>query len=83
MIKRKQLKTCGKTRLSKYFQEFEKGDRVAIVREQSLNPKFPTRIQGNSGIIVGKKGNAYVLKAMDRNEEKVYVIQPMHLKKLS
>ena len=82
MIKRKNIKTRGKLKLSQYFQELKNGDRVAIVREQSLNPAFPRRIQGRSGIVVGKKGRAYVIKAMDYNEEKTYVINSMHLKKL-
>lgn len=82
MIKRKSAKTRGKLKLSQYFQELKVGDRVAIVREQSLSPAFPIRIQGRSGVVVGKKGRAYVVKAMDYNEEKTYVIAPMHLKKL-
>ena len=82
MLKRKKAKTHGKLSLSQYFKEFKEGDRVAIVREQSLNPAFPKRIQGNSGVVVGKKGSACVLKVYDRNELKTYVIKPMHLRKL-
>jgi len=83
MIKRKNARTRGKTGLSKYFKEFNKGDRVAIVREQSLNPAFPIRIQGQCGVVLGMKGRAYIIKAKDRNEEKIYTMMPMHLKKLA
>jgi len=82
MIKRKSTKSRGKLKLSKYFQEFETGDRVAIVREHALNPAFPFRIQGKSGVISGQKGSYYVIKLMDGNEEKTYIIAPAHLKKV-
>jgi len=82
MLKRKKMKTHGKLSLSQYFKELKEGDRVAIVREQSLNPAFPKRIQGNSGIVVGKKGSACIVQAYDRNELKNYIIKPMHLRKL-
>jgi len=82
MIIRKNIKTRGKVRLSQYFQELKDGEKVAIIREQSSEPKFPIRIQGKTGVIAGKKGAAYIIKLMDGNELKTYVIKPIHLKKL-
>jgi len=83
MINRKSIKTHGKLKLSQYFQEFKQEDRVAIVREQALNPAFPKRIQGKSGTIIGMKGRAYIIELMDGNEQKTYILKPMHLKKLA
>ncbi len=82
MLKRKNRRECGKLSLSKYFQEFDEGDRVAIVREHSEHPKFPERIQGLSGMIIGKRGYAYIVKIKEGGKEKVHIIQPVHLKKL-
>jgi ribosomal protein L21E len=82
MIKRKKAKTHGKLSLSQYFKEFKEGDRIAVVREHSLNPAFPKRIQGKSGVVAGKKGGACVVQIFDGNELKTYVIKPMHLRKL-
>jgi large subunit ribosomal protein L21e len=82
MIARKSMKSRGKIQLSLYFQELKNGDKVAIVREQSAEPKFPERIQGKTGVIMGKKGESYVIRLMDGNEAKTYVIKPIHLKKL-
>ncbi len=82
MRKRKQLRTRGKLKLSHYFQEFKKGDRVAVVMELGLNPKFPKQIQGRSGIIESKRGSYYVIKMNDLNKAKQYVIHPAHLRKL-
>ena len=82
MIKRKNVKARGKISLSKYFQTFKDGERVAIVRDQTFSPAFPCRIQGKSGVISGKKGDAYVIKLMDGNQMKAFIIKPVHLKKL-
>jgi large subunit ribosomal protein L21e len=82
MIKRKQLKTRGKIKLSNYFQEFGNGDKVAVIRDLALKPKFPKTIQGRVGIIEGKRGNSYIIKIKDLNKEKTYIIHPVHLKKI-
>jgi ribosomal protein L21E len=82
MRKRKQLRTRGKLKLSNYFQEFEKGERVAVVMELALNPKFPKQIQGRSGVIESKRGSSYIVKMKDLNKEKQYIVHPVHLRKL-
>ncbi len=82
MIKRKQMKTKGKIQLSRYFQEFKEGERVAVIRELALDPKFPKQIQGRSGLVESKRGNSYIIKIKDLNKEKSYIIHPIHLKKL-
>ena len=82
MIQRKNIKSRGKIKLSQYFQELKIGEKVAIVREQSSEPKFPTRIQGKTGVVVGKKGESYIVNLMDGNEQKTHIIAAIHLKKL-
>jgi large subunit ribosomal protein L21e len=82
MIKRKTLKTRGKISYSSYFQEFKENDRVSVIRELALQPRFPTQIQGRSGVVTGKRGNFYIVKINDLNKEKTYIIHPIHLKKL-
>ena len=82
MIKRKQLRQRGKIKLSNYFQEFKEGDRVAVIRELSVKPKFPKTIQGRSGIVINKRGSYYIVEMNDYNKKKNYIIHPIHLKKL-
>ena len=82
MIKRKTLKNKGKIKLSRYFQDFEKGERVAVIRELALQPRFPQKLQGRTGIIEGKRGSSYILKIKDLNKEKIYIIHPVHLMRL-
>lgn len=82
MIKHKRLREKGKTGLSMLFKNLEIGDRVAIIANLSYPFNFPIRIQGRSGVIVGKQGNAFVIKLKDFNRYKKYIVEKAHLKKL-
>ena len=63
-------------------RKFEEGERVAVVRELSMNPKFPKTLQGRSGRIEGMRGGNYLVKIKDLNKEKTYIIHPVHLRRL-
>ena len=82
MVRRKKVRTRGKLKLSQYFQEFKKGDRVAVVRELAEKSGFPKTLQGRSGIVEAKKGRAYIVKIQQGKMEKRFIIKPIHLKKL-
>lgn len=82
MVKRKNIRERGKIQLSKYFQEFEDGESVAIVNERSVASSFPKRMQGRTGIIQGRRGKSYLVKISDQNKEKVFIVEPIHLKKI-
>jgi len=49
MVKRKPVRTRGKLKLSTYFQEFEKGNSVAVVVEPAVQSSFPKTLQGRTG----------------------------------
>lgn len=82
MVRKKKIREKGKLQLSKYFQEFNNGDFVAIVKEHSVQAKFPERIQGRTGIVEGKRGRSYIIKIRDQEKEKKFLIAPIHLKKI-
>ena len=82
MGSKKNVRKKGKLSLSKYFKKFEKGDRVAVVLEQSLRVEIPKRFQGRTGTIEDKRGIAYLVKIKDQNKPKNFLIKPIHLKKL-
>jgi len=82
MVKQKKMKDRGKISLSKYFQEFKEGEAVAVVREASLTASFPKRLQGRTGNITGKRGKSYIVKILDKNKEKSFLMAPIHLKKI-
>jgi len=82
MVKKKKIRTKGKLQLSRYFQEFEEGDNVAVVKELSLKSNFPSRLQGRTGIVKDKKGNSYIVEINDQNKPKEFIMEPIHLKKI-
>ena len=82
MSKQKRIRTRGKLKLSRIFQSLKEGDKVAIDRELSVRGSFPERIEGRTGTIVGKRGKAYIIKIRVYNQEKSFIINPIHLKKL-
>ena len=82
MVKRKPTREKGKIRFSEYFKKLEEGEKVGIKKELSIASGFPSRLQGRTGIIEGKRGKAYIVKIKDLKKEKRYIIPAIHLKKL-
>ncbi len=82
MTKRKPIRTRGKLSFSRYFQNLKKGDSVAVVKESAVQSSFPTRLQGRTGLIEGKRGKSYIIKIKDQSKEKIFLIEPIHLKKI-
>jgi large subunit ribosomal protein L21e len=82
MVNRKPIRTRGKLQLSRYFQELNKGDFVAISREKAIQSSFPKRFQGITGVVEEKRGKAYIIKIKDGNKDKQILIEPIHLKKI-
>lgn len=83
MVRRKPIRERGKIRFSEYFKSLNEGDRVSVIREKSeMKDNFPKRIQGRTGIVVGKRGKSYIVNLKEINKEKQFIIKPIHLKKL-
>tara|TARA_Y100000310_G_scaffold103202_1_gene101458 strand:+ start:5791 stop:6063 length:273 start_codon:yes stop_codon:yes gene_type:complete len=81
-MKKKKIREKGKIKFSRYFQEFENGETVAVIREPSISASFPKRLQGRTGVIEDKRGKAYIIKINDLKKEKKFLIEPIHLKKI-
>jgi len=79
----KNIREKGKLKFSRIFQNLKKGDRVAISKEISVKRNFPERMEGRTGVIEARRGKAYIVKIRDYNEEKIFIINPIHLKKLT
>jgi len=81
-MKKKKIRTKGKVKLSEYFKNLEKGDKVAVRRELNQKSSFPARIQGRTGVIEEKRGKSYIVKLLDNRQEKRFIIEAIHLRKL-
>lgn len=82
MVKGKKVRTKGKISLSRYFKNFEEGDKVAIVKELGVRAAYPLRIVGKTGKVIGSRGTYKVIELKDGNKVKTYIIHPVHLKLL-
>lgn len=82
MANRKKIRTRGKFSFSNYFRKFSDGDIVAVVQERSIRHNFPTRLQGRTGVVLGKRGRAYTVEIKDQAKPKQFLIEPVHLKKI-
>lgn len=82
MVGKKPVRTRGKLKLGKFFQRFKKGDLVSVVREIAMQPRFPKKLQGKTGVVEERRGKAYMIKIKDQNKEKGFLIEPIHLKKI-
>ena len=83
MLKHKNPRKSGKVSFSAYFKELKVGDTVAVVREHSLPFKYSTRMQGRTGKVIAKRGNAYEVEVKDLGRPKRYMIHPVHLHQVS
>jgi len=72
----------GKLSLSRYFQEFNDGDKVALkIQSNIIKGRFFPRFQGLTGTISGKRGDCYAVLIKDHDKHKKLFVHPVHLKK--
>ena len=82
MGKRKSIRERGKIKFSEYFKELKEGDKVAVKKEKAVSSNFSERIQGRTGTIISKRGSQYVVNIKELNKEKIFIISPIHLKRI-
>lgn len=77
------IREKGKIPLSKYFQEFEKGDKVALKINSNIQKgRFFPRFHGLHGTVTGnKRGNCVEVTLKDGKKEKILYVHPIHLRK--
>jgi len=77
------IKSPGRTTITKRIVEFKEGDTVRIV----INPQFKEgmpypRFNNRIGKIVEKRGKSYVVEIRDLKAKKMLAVAVMHLKKM-
>lgn len=74
-------KPYERTPITKFLQEFKDGQNVVIVLEPSSHRGMPyPRFKGKSGVIVGKRGNSYIVRIVDGDKVKTIISRPEHLR---
>lgn len=79
---KKNIRSKGKLQLSKYFQKINEGDFVAVKKEPIIQSPIPGKLQGRTGVVESKRGNANIVRIKDVKRDKKYIIDSVHLKKI-
>jgi large subunit ribosomal protein L21e len=82
MLSHKKPRDKGKFSFTRYFQKFQPGDSVAVVMDLTFPFAYSRRVQGRTGKVIEKRGEAYYVEIKDLNKPKKYLIRPIHLKKI-
>lgn len=77
---RKHPRQRGMPPLSKMTREYEIGDYVDIDVEPAIQKGLPHRkFIGKTGVIIGKRGRAYLIRVRDKGKEKTLITLPEHI----
>lgn len=68
--------------LTVHFKQLKPGDTVTAVFNPSIPFHFPKRIIGDTGVIAGTKGKAYIIEIREGGKLKKFIIGAAHLKKI-
>lgn len=73
-------KRGSKTTVNKLLQEIETGKKVHIKIDSSIHSGIPpSRYQGLSGEVKGKRGSAYIVDVKKGNLDRELIVGPAHL----
>jgi large subunit ribosomal protein L21e len=73
----------GHLRLTQRLAKYTEGDKVALVIDSSVqHGLFYPRHHGKTGVVVGKQGNGYLVRVMDKNKAKTLITTAAHLKRV-
>ncbi len=69
--------------VNRFLKEFEIGEKVVIDVEPSMREGIPhRRYQGKVGVVVGRRGRAYLVDVrVGRRKVKHLIVPPIHLKR--
>ena len=81
---KKPVREKGKFSISKYFQEFDEGDKVLLNWQPAVRKGlYFRRFHGKTGKISGKKqGECYYVDIKDNDKPKKVIVHPIHLRKV-
>ena len=71
----------GLAPLGRLLYRYSIGEKVSILIDPSVHKGMPhRRYHGTVGVVVGKRGRAYVLDASLGNKKKTLIVRPQHLR---
>ncbi|MBO3800579.1 MAG: 50S ribosomal protein L21e [Candidatus Brockarchaeota archaeon] len=80
---RKKVRERGIKPPSYLLQDYKPGDRVVLKYDPSVHKGMPhRRFYGKTGVIIGRRGRAYLIQVVDGDKEKTLIARPEHFKRL-
>lgn len=77
---RKSVRKRGRSPVSRLLREYAVGEKVTVKIDPSCVKGMPhRRYQGRTGVVLGKRGRAYVLKMFMGGYEKTIIARPEHI----
>ncbi|MFH0978506.1 MAG: 50S ribosomal protein L21e [Candidatus Woesearchaeota archaeon] len=82
-IYRKKPALRGKVPIRKFMQKFAVGDKVMLKLDPFYQKGvyFP-RVHCKVGVVKGSTGRCYRVEISDRKKQKIFIVNPVHLKKV-
>ena len=78
---KKKSRERGKTGLSRILHEYKPGEKVVVKIDSSIHKGMPhRRYHGRIGVIVNKRGRAYIVDVTQGKAVKEIIARPEHLK---
>ncbi len=70
----------SKFTITPYLRQFKADERVTIKPNPSSHLGMPhIRFRGAAGVVIGKRGNAYIVQVKMGNRHKTITVRPEHL----
>lgn len=80
----KEPRERGRPGLRRLLYEYKEGDTVVIdICSNFISTAPHRRYQGRAGIVVGKRGRAYLIKVREGDSEKLIITTKDHIKPLT
>lgn len=76
----KKLEGKGRIRVNEFVKTFAMGDSVVITPKANYRGLPHLRYKNKHGVVVEKRGNAYLVEIMDGNKKKQVISNAVHLK---
>ncbi len=82
MLRQKRVREKGKIKPSHLVKTLKEGDSVILLRDLSSKGMFPKQFHGRVARVVGKSGNAYIVRFLNGKVYKTLTLNAAHLRKL-
>lgn len=80
---KKKAREKGLTPITRFFQEFSIGEKASIIIDPGIQRGHPhPRFHGQTGTIIGKQGDAFLVEINEKGKLKTVIAMPEHLRKL-